>query len=187
MSVVRIRLWAPFPLLPTLPCAEAVSAKPSAKPSYEDPDAAQGNFRRWNAAFSKCVVTLPPDFRQLIEHRLTSYALQQGRSDGHGFRATASTLLNECGKWHPNAIERQLVHIENNDVRRAYAGAEHWEERVKMMQWWADYLDELEGKNPQLISNRGTRQACYPQAITTVYFEPINDGSPQAETNFLSD
>ncbi|MBN9222776.1 MAG: tyrosine-type recombinase/integrase [Mesorhizobium sp.] len=64
----------------------------------------------------------------------------------HGFRATASTLLNECGKWHPDAIERQLAHIENNDVRRAYARAEHWEERVKMMQWWADYLDELQSK-----------------------------------------
>ncbi|CDX20206.1 putative integrase; KpLE2 phage-like element [Mesorhizobium plurifarium] len=70
----------------------------------------------------------------------------------HGFRATASTLLNECGKWHPDAIERQLAHIENNNVRRAYARAEHWEERVKMMQWWADYLDDLESKNARVIS-----------------------------------
>ncbi|MCR4266791.1 integrase arm-type DNA-binding domain-containing protein [Nitratireductor sp. ZSWI3] len=62
----------------------------------------------------------------------------------HGFRATASTLLNECGKWHPDAIERQLAHIENNDVRRAYARAEHWEERVRMMQWWADYVGKLQ-------------------------------------------
>ena len=73
----------------------------------------------------------------------------------HGFRATASTLLNECGKWHPDAIERQLAHIENNDVRRAYARAEHWEERVKMMQWWADYLDELESKDARVISIGG--------------------------------
>lgn len=70
----------------------------------------------------------------------------------HGFRATASTLLNECGKWHPDAIERQLAHIENNDVRRAYARAEHWEERVRMMQWWADYLDELKRKDSCVIS-----------------------------------
>lgn len=61
----------------------------------------------------------------------------------HGFRATASSLLNESGKWHPDAIERQLAHIENNDVRRAYARGEHWDERVRMMQWWADYLDAL--------------------------------------------
>lgn len=61
----------------------------------------------------------------------------------HGFRATASTLMNESGKWHPDAIERQLAHVENNDVRRAYARGEHWDERVRMMQWWADYLDTL--------------------------------------------
>lgn len=61
----------------------------------------------------------------------------------HGFRAMASTLLNESGKWHPDAIERQLAHVEGNDVRRAYARGEHWEERVRMMQFWSDYLDRL--------------------------------------------
>ncbi len=61
----------------------------------------------------------------------------------HGFRASASSLLNESGKWHPDAIERQLSHIESDEVRRAYARAEHWNERVEMMQWWADHLDSL--------------------------------------------
>lgn len=62
---------------------------------------------------------------------------------GHGFRAMASTLLNEMGRWHPDAIERQLGHMETNEVRRAYARGEYWEERVKMMQAWSDYLDRL--------------------------------------------
>lgn len=61
----------------------------------------------------------------------------------HGFRAMASTLLNEMGEWHPDAIERQLGHIETNGVRRAYARGEHWNERVRMMQRWSDYLDQL--------------------------------------------
>lgn len=61
----------------------------------------------------------------------------------HGFRASAATLLNEAGIWNADAIERQLGHVEGNDVRRAYTRGEHWEERIKMMQWWADYLDEL--------------------------------------------
>lgn len=61
----------------------------------------------------------------------------------HGFRATACTLLNEMGKWHPDAIERQLAHVESNDVRRAYARGDHWSERVRMMQYWSDHLDEL--------------------------------------------
>jgi integrase len=61
----------------------------------------------------------------------------------HGFRATASTILNESGKWSADAIERALGHIEPNAVRRAYARGEHQEERVRMMQDWADHLDEL--------------------------------------------
>ena len=61
----------------------------------------------------------------------------------HGFRASASSMLNESGLWHPDAIERQLAHVEENSVRRAYARGEHWDERVRMMTWWADRLDEL--------------------------------------------
>jgi integrase len=63
---------------------------------------------------------------------------------GHGFRSMAATRLNEMGRWNPDAIERQLAHLEGNAVRRAYIhGAEYWSERVAMMQAWADYLDEL--------------------------------------------
>ncbi len=61
---------------------------------------------------------------------------------GHGFRSMASTLLNEQG-WNRDAIERQLAHSERNSVRAAYNYAEHLPERRKMMQAWADYLDEL--------------------------------------------
>lgn len=61
----------------------------------------------------------------------------------HGFRSAASTLLNECGLWHPDAIERQLAHIEPNAVRRAYARGDFWAERVEMMNWWANRCDEL--------------------------------------------
>ena len=60
-----------------------------------------------------------------------------------GFRATASTVLNEMGRWN-RAIERQLAHMEENDVRRAYMhAAEFWSERVEMMQVWAEHLDQL--------------------------------------------
>ncbi|MBV8104028.1 MAG: tyrosine-type recombinase/integrase [Hyphomicrobiales bacterium] len=61
----------------------------------------------------------------------------------HGFRSAASSILNESGFWNPDAIEAQLAHIERNVVRRAYARAEFWDERVRMMQWWADRLDQL--------------------------------------------
>lgn len=61
----------------------------------------------------------------------------------HGFRAMASTLLNESGKWHPDAIERALAHGDSDKVRAAYHRGAHWDERVKMAQWWSDYLDQL--------------------------------------------
>jgi integrase len=63
---------------------------------------------------------------------------------GHGFRAMASTCLNEMG-WPPDVIERQLAHAERNKVRAAYNRASYLDERKRMMQRWADYLDGLRG------------------------------------------
>ncbi|MBI1402291.1 MAG: DUF4102 domain-containing protein [Porphyrobacter sp.] len=61
----------------------------------------------------------------------------------HGLRSTASTLLNESGLWHADAIERALAHGHSDAVRGVYARGQHWDERVKMMQWWSDYLDKV--------------------------------------------
>lgn len=61
----------------------------------------------------------------------------------HGFRASFSTLANESGLWHPDAIERALAHVEKNEVRRAYARGAHWEERVRLADWWAAFLDDM--------------------------------------------
>ena len=63
----------------------------------------------------------------------------------HGFRAMFSTIANEHG-INRDVIERQLAHVENNTVRGAYNHAEYMPERIKLMQWWADYLDALAGK-----------------------------------------
>lgn len=86
--------------------------------------------------------------RSLSENTLNAALRRIGYAgnemSAHGFRAMASTRLNEMGKWNPDAIERQLAHQERNDVRRAYTHpAEYWVERVRMMQAWANYLDEL--------------------------------------------
>lgn len=63
------------------------------------------------------------------------------RATVHGFRATASTILNENG-FAPDVIERQLAHAERNKVRASYNHAQYLPERRKMMQWWGDYLEE---------------------------------------------
>jgi integrase len=71
---------------------------------------------------------------------------------GHGFRALASTLLNEQG-WHPDLIELQLAHAERNKVRAAYNRAQRLPERRKMMQTWADYLDALRNDKSGTVVN----------------------------------
>jgi len=65
----------------------------------------------------------------------------------HGFRAIASTLLNESGKWSPDAIERALAHDNSSTVRGNYHRGEHWEERKRMAQWWSDHLDALKASD----------------------------------------
>jgi integrase len=67
------------------------------------------------------------------------------RATGHGFRSTASTILNEHD-FRADVIERQLAHGERNAVRAAYNHAQYLPERRQMMQWWADYLDEVAAK-----------------------------------------
>lgn len=78
-----------------------------------------------------------------VNGSLRRLGYSQEEMTAHGFRAMAATLLNEMGIWNPDAIERQLAHLDTNGVRRAYTRGEYWDERVKMMQHWSDYLDQL--------------------------------------------
>jgi hypothetical protein len=61
----------------------------------------------------------------------------------HGFLAAASSILNESGLWNPDAIEAQLAPVQGSAVRHTYARAEFWDERIRMMQRWADRLDGM--------------------------------------------
>jgi integrase len=69
----------------------------------------------------------------------------QSRATGHGFRSTASTILND-NSFQGDVIERQLAHDERDAVRAAYNHAQYLPERRRMMQWWADYLDDVPAK-----------------------------------------
>jgi integrase len=84
--------------------------------------------------------------RPLSDNAITAALRRMGYTGAqmswHGFRAMASTLLNEQG-YSPDVIELQLAHQERNEVRAAYNRAQRMEERRSMMQAWADYLDEL--------------------------------------------
>ncbi len=83
--------------------------------------------------------------KALVDHALI-YALYwmgyKHRMTVHGFRAIASTILNEHS-FRADVIERQLAHIEANQVRRAYNRAQYMDERIHMMSWWGDYLEKI--------------------------------------------
>ena len=81
--------------------------------------------------------------KPLSENTFNSAMARMGYKNvatAHGFRALFSTVANETG-WRADVIERQLAHKERNEVRAAYHRSTYMDERVKLLQWWADYLD----------------------------------------------
>lgn len=76
----------------------------------------------------------------LVALRSMGYAKED--MTAHGFRTMASTILNEQG-FNRDWIEAQLAHAPADQVRDAYNRAQYWDDRVKMVQWYADYLDQL--------------------------------------------
>lgn len=94
--------------------------------------------------------SLYPGTRPMSENTINAALRRLGyggdEMTAHGFRATASSLLNESGKWNPDAIERALAHKASDGVRGAYHRGAHWAERVEMAQWWSDYLDRLKAE-----------------------------------------
>jgi len=82
--------------------------------------------------------------KPLSENTFNSALARMGHKNtatAHGFRALFSTVANECG-WNPDVIERQLAHKEQNEIRAAYHRSTYIKDREKLMQWWADYLDD---------------------------------------------
>jgi integrase len=99
------------------------------------------------------------DQRKPISENTLLYALYRlgyhKRATVHGFRALASTILNETG-FRPDVIERQLAHVERNKVRAAYHRSEYLEERRKMMAWWGAYI-ESSAKDQKVVPLRRTQ------------------------------
>jgi len=81
---------------------------------------------------------------------LRTMGFTQGQHSSHGFRSTASTMLNEQ-QWNRDAIELQLAHMERDEVRESYNAATHLPLRRKMMQAWADHCDELRVGNDKVV------------------------------------
>lgn len=102
--------------------------------------------------------TLRPMSENAVRAALRSMGFSNEEMTGHGFRAIARTLLDEVLHFRPDIIEHQLAHKVRDPNGRAYNRTAHIEERKKMMQAWADYIDELRS-GAKIISITRKRQA----------------------------
>lgn len=114
---------------------QAIKILKEVRPLFENAELVLPSIRSWE--------------RPLSEAAMNSALRRMGYSKDeitpHGFRASASTILNERG-FDPDVIEAALAHQDEDDVRRAYNRATYWPQRVKLMQAWADLLDEFRSR-----------------------------------------
>lgn len=99
---------------------------------------------------------LRPICENTLNYALRRMGYSRDQMTSHGFRALASTRLNESLKWHTDVIERSLAHVELNKSKGPYNRAKYWDERTRMMAWWSDYLVRLrDGSNlhPTVVAN----------------------------------
>jgi integrase len=92
---------------------------------------------------------------QRLINPITNKPFGVGYMTSHGFRHTASTMLNELG-FDSDIIELQLAHIDKNQVRATYNKAQWMEKRINMMQAWANYLDGLKTQGNVTPINKRT-------------------------------
>jgi integrase len=130
----------------SIPGEKMKMKRPIASRSRRAPSQFCGNSKRSlekGNSFSRRFAQRPGACRRTINAALRRLGFAKDEMTGHGFRSAASSMLNESGLWNADAIERQLAHVDNDSVRRAYARADFWDERVRMMAWWADRCDEM--------------------------------------------
>lgn len=147
---LRLAEWSEFDLntaLWRIPEARTKMRRPHVKPL---PPQAVAILKGLHEVTGTSTLILPGQRswkRPLSENTMNAALRRLGYSKddvtSHGFRATFSTLANESGAWSSDAIEAELAHQDRDEVRRAYARGRYWEERVRLMTWWADRCDEL--------------------------------------------
>ncbi|MDX5360509.1 MAG: integrase arm-type DNA-binding domain-containing protein [Alphaproteobacteria bacterium] len=150
---LRMAEWPEFDLdeaVWVIPAARAKMRRAHRKPL--PPDAveilrdvrAMGSHSRF--VFPAMTTIRRPMSENTLNVALRRLGFDKTEASAHGFRASASSLLNESGLWHPDAIEAELGHVGADAVRKAYHRASYWDERVRMGRWWADELRQMRGE-----------------------------------------
>jgi integrase len=102
-------------------------------------------YREWGFTSGRGRSPLRPMSENVVLAALRSLGIDKEKMNGHGFRATARTILDEVLGVRPDLIEQQLAHAVRDPLGSAYNRTKYLDERHKMMQQWADYLDGLKG------------------------------------------
>jgi len=136
--------WSEFDLAKatwTIPASRTKMRREHRKPLPGDAVVILGNVAtrtgKGRLVFPAVHTTLRPMSENTLNSALRRMGFGRDEATSHGFRATASTLLNESGLWHADAIEAELGHVGADQVRRAYHRAAYWEERQRMSEWWS--------------------------------------------------
>jgi integrase len=147
---LRAAEWIEFDLdaaVWSIPVAKMKMRRPHKVPLSRQAIAALAVLRGLTGGGSLLLPSVRSASRWMSENTLNAALRRMGfttdEMTAHGFRAAASSILNESGLWNPDAIEAQLAHADADSIRRAYARTEYWDERVRMMAWWADRIDEM--------------------------------------------
>lgn len=149
---LRLALWEEFDLeraIWTIPANRTKMRREHTKPL---PAIAVQIFRDLKAetesncrVFPSSIARSKPISENTLNQALRRMGFDKDQHTSHGFRASASSLLNESGLWSADAIEAELAHMGADQVRRAYHRARYWDERVRMANWWAEYVTNLLG------------------------------------------
>lgn len=144
---LRLALWEEFDLeraIWTIPAERTKMRREHTKPL---PQLAVDTLRNLLAetgsnyrVFPSSIARDRPISENTLNQALRRMGFDKDEHTSHGFRASASSLLNESGRWNADAIEAELGHVGADEVRRAYHRARYWEERVKMADWWANEI-----------------------------------------------
>lgn len=144
---LRLALWEEFDLeaaIWTIPASRTKMRREHVKPLAPMAIQILQDLRRETGSnyrvFPSSIARDKPISENTLNQALRRMGFEKDQHTSHGFRASASTLLNECGLWDKDAIEAELAHVGADQVRRAYHRALYWDERVKMANWWADEI-----------------------------------------------
>lgn len=151
---LRLASWNEFDLAKsvwTIPATRTKMRRDHSKPLPKlavqilaDLKAHTGNY---DFAFPSALSLGKPISENTLNGALRRLGFTKQEATSHGFRASASSLLNESGLWNRDAVEAELAHVGVDQVRRAYHRSAYWDERVRMAAWWADQIASFLSRN----------------------------------------